>query len=128
MSFGNYPFGVHAHVQILHNEGMFNDVKKALEYYHQIFGMTGALKDLNAIYFKSGLYEFYFEGEQTNRADESFEQLVQFVLVFDWEPSYTCNVKVGDKYYKFKKGEHIEVDYKFDDLIKEEYKYIKNPE
>lgn len=109
--FGNYPFGRHTSVEILTNEGMFNDIEKALNHYYAIFGLTEALRDLNAVYFRNGQYEFYFEKEQSRR-DEALEQLVQFILVLDFEVSYDCFVKVAEKIYEFRKGYFSETDVK----------------
>jgi len=40
MEFGNYPLGRHTFVEIIRNEGLFNDIEQALQHYHSIFGIS----------------------------------------------------------------------------------------
>ncbi len=108
MRFGNHPFGVSSTVEILHNEGLFNDVEKALKYYEQIFGITEALLNLKSVYFKNGYYEFYFE-EKSKRLDQSIQQLVQFVLVLDWD-NPSCLAKIAGNVYEYKQGDFYDTE------------------
>jgi hypothetical protein len=103
ITFGNHPFGRNAFIRIIENEGIFNDIEKAINHYHTIFGLTDALKTLESVYFKNGYYKFVFNDYNTEYASEYWEQLVKFVLCLDWEDK-TCLVYVGSSQFEYTDG------------------------
>lgn len=94
--FGNWPFGKNASIEIISNDGIFNDIEKALTHYHSIFGVTDALENLQKVYFHNGGYEFLFDKDA-----HGVFQLVAFVLALDVEFFYSgyCVIKIDDSIF-----------------------------
>lgn len=109
---GNTPFGQYCNIEIVSNDGIFNDIEKAIMYYHSIFGITTALESLEKVYFHNGMYEFLFSEDTIG-----VFQLVGFILVLDVEFTYSgsCTIQIGSDIFTcdpigdfFKRGKPFE--------------------